>query len=119
VNRVSFASFTVVLKDHKVPYLINRGLSSSVIDIDKWNSFIGPLGDFHRSIEGVYVPDSICYFKSKEDFTGKSYSIYDTYGNTVTFDGNDYRFFDKWKNSCSSIHDLKKHNTKKEQDSTI
>ena len=119
VNRVSFASFTVVLKDQKVQYLINRGRSSSVMDIDKWNSYIGPLVDFHRNIEGVYVPYCIRYFKSKDTLNEKFYTIYDTYGNTVAFDDNDYRYFDKWKNSCSSIHDLKKHNTKKEQDSTI
>ena len=107
----SFDSFASNLLTRKIPFIVNRGLWSKLIDIDRWNLFIGPFGDFHRSIKGIYIPFCINYFSSSNGRDHTRYYIYDTYGNVIEFCNTDYTYYMKWKNSLSDMNDLKNRNT--------
>lgn len=82
-NVTNFANFAEELLRTPVPLVPNRAIMtpSESVDIQRFNEFLGPTCDFHRSISGTVVrPSVIISTITDDDDERTSYPIMDTRG---------------------------------------
>ena len=98
----TFDTFEQQLMRSKLPCIPNRGLMSESINIDKFNSFMGPCCDFYKSCDGVLSPYSIDFFIDSSIECENKY-VYDTRGVCLFFNSMEKtNFYKSWICDCTN-----------------
>ena len=102
----------------KLPVIPNRAIASkssnNVIDIERFNEYLGPTCDCHCSFVGIHTPYSIDYFfKNGSRYSKDLYEtviVIDTLGLNVIFTKmSSLKKNFKWYNDCT-IHNTVQYN---------